>query len=113
MSLCSSELLSGVEERNVFLVMNPEMVHDHGELSGDGDHGAFLRVLSAPAGDRLAVPTQVGIDLRAERSEDVLRGVHQEPTTESISFLGDPSLLVFFSRIVTPWHQPEVGAGTA
>src|SRR6266540_1974961 len=97
MSLCRNELLSGVEEWNVVLVMNPEVVHDHSELSRDGDHCPFLGVLSAAAGDRLAVPAQVGIDLGSERSEDVLRSVHQKATTEPISFFGDASLFILFS----------------
>src|SRR6476646_997051 len=97
--------------RIVHGLADPQPMEHDGELPGDGDHGALLRILPPALRDRLSVPSQIA--LWPERSEDILRGTDQEATAEFVAGLRDAKLWCRHATFIETRHQPEVRAHVA
>ena len=82
-----------------------------GYLAGRRHDGSFLRVLSAALSQLQAPSTKSGV--RSKWAKRVLRGLHQQSSKETVSFLGDAELGRRFSRLALAWLKPEVASDGA
>ena len=94
--------------RIVVPLTDPQPVQHDRQLARYGHGRALLRVVASTRGDRLTVAPQVTCG--SERTQDVMRGAHQQPASQLIARLGDSQLRPRIAAFVQPRDQSEVCA---
>jgi len=101
----------GSVEWVIDLAVLPEVVQQDGQLSSDGDDGAFLGRLAAAFSELQPPAAQVAV--RSERPKDVLGALDQEPAEIAIAGLGDVELRILGSALVSAGDQSQARAELA
>lgn len=91
-------------QRFVDLARHPELVQEHGELPSYGDHRPPLAVLAASRGQLQPPPPEPAIG--GQRTERVVRALHQQPAKMTAARFGDTQLGRTVARLRLPWAQP-------
>ena len=98
-------------ERVIDLAVLPEVVQEDGQLSSDGDDGAFLGRLAAAFSELQPPAAQVTVG--PEGPKDVLGALDQEPAEIAIAGLGDVELRILGSALVSAGDQSQARAELA
>src|SRR5947209_4238168 len=93
----SAAVVQGV----VHLAAHPQVMQQHGELSGRGNDGPLLPTFSAALGQLQPPAPQVTI--RPERAQNVLCPLHQQRPQIGIAFLADVHLRLALPGVSSPW----------
>ena len=95
--------------RLIVAAFSPHREHDHGEFSGDGNHGFFLSCFAAPGCELEPVGAQVA--LGAEGAEDVLCGLDQQAAQVDVASLADRQECGLFIGYYLSRHFGKGGRG--
>ena len=85
---------------------DPQLVQQHGRLSSDGNHRAFLGVASSALAVFQSPSPRIAI--LSERSQDVVPALHHQSSWVAISFLADVYLGLAAARVPASRMQPQI-----
>src|SRR5579864_7978032 len=98
-------------QRFVHFSAHPQTMQQYRQLSRRGDDGSFLAALSTALGQLHPPAAQVAVD--PERSQNVLRALHQQGSQIRVAFLADVHLRFALSRVSPSWLQSQIAAHVA
>src|SRR5271169_7112152 len=102
---------AAVVQRFVRFSAHPQMMQQHRQLSCGGDDRSLLPALPAAFGQPQSPTSQIAVD--AERSQDVLRSLHQQRAQIGIAFFADVHLRLALSRVPASRLQSQIATHIA
>src|SRR5262249_60446222 len=108
---CRNGHSAAVVQRFVHFSAHPEMMQQYGQLSGRGHDGSLLAVSSTTLSQLQSPASEIAVD--AERSQNVLRSLHQQCPQIRIALFADVQLWLALSRVSASRLQSWIAAHVA